>query len=1617
MKRVHRFRLYHCSIIALALTALALGGCDGNDVPPLNDGPNDNLATAGLRLTEADIRATLGAGELAVNLVLERTGGAEAGGTVRVTLEKLGEALPVSQAESAFMTRGDRTAVAVRLPLMTPPDPANPADMANFVLRYRVEWDGAPLWGRRSLFAAVQLAETQLLSSDTFQANVPAYLRVMTRDPNSGEALAELPVIVSIQRGEEGLVPLFEGITDEFGQLAARIEPGEALVGDGQLIVQVQTPTGPQEMRANVAVQQATKVLITTDKPLYQPGQTMHLRALALRRPNLGPAAAEAVVFEIFDGKDNKVERVERLSDAYGIASFKFLLAREVNMGRYRIVTTVGDTITEKTVTVERYSLPKYDLDLELNQDIFFAGDHLVGTISAQYFFGQPVAGGTVAVSASTLDVGETVFANVQGATNEEGLFQFEFNLPSYIVGQPLEQGGGLVNLAVEITDTAGQSRSISRLVRIARGALEIVALPESGVYVPGVAQRLLIRATDPAGRPTAATHDVTINGVALDPVQTDDTGMAAVRFLSFDPQLTVQVLSTKEDDQVTNEWTFAASSAAPEGAVLLTTDRALYKVGDTLHATIQLAGATDRVYIDVIRGGQTVLTDMVQPDAEGRATFDLDLSPDHAGALRVSAYYLAQGSTLRRDVSQVYVDVANGLNIEFETDQPVYLPGEEATLTVRVTDNDGAGHAAAIGLQGVDEAVFSLMEFRPGLENTYFRIEGELAAPAYQIGVPSLSTITSAPGAVEDPVRQQEAELLFAAAGDQASHAISINTFATAQGAVLGVTRPFIISQLDLLAAEVVEVMNASNDPWSFDTAGWLSHNVGTRYDPWGQPLRIELVEQWSLTMQSRGPDELLGTADDLSVSKNLREALWAGRDDGFEGGGPPNAGGGDWDQDGQGPVAEPGAGGAGGDGPGAVRVRRNFPETLFVEPSLITDGSGEATMTIPLADSITTWRISALANSADGLLGSSDGGIRVFQDFFVDIDFPATLTRGDEFHVPVALYNYLDVPQLVSLEIEEADWFTLMGQPQLQVQLNPGEVAGIRLPIRVDTVGLHELTIIARGNAMNDGVARRILVEPDGQKVEQIVSGALEANVERTITIPAEAVPNSGKLLVKLYPGVFSQVVEGMDGILRMPGGCFEQTSSSTWPNVLVARYLDDSGSSNPEVMIRAMEYINTGYQRLLTFEVDGGGFEWFGNPPSHTVLTAYGLLEFTDMAQIRPVDADMIARTRAWLLGQQQADGHFEAARGLDETGLLTEPTTITAYVAFALAESGENGAEMARAKQYLMGEWQDMGTYTLALTANFMVAYQPNDAWTGQLLAKLAEAIEGTIEGQPGQHWQTDEQTTTYGQGDPAYIETTALATHALLAARAHGPLADQALAWLVTKKSPGGAWGSTAGTVWTIKCLLKSLEGGRDDNADATIHVLLDGEERATFAVTPETSDVMRQADLSPWLVPGQAHIVTLVQEGEGSLQYGIVASHHVPWVESGPGEGPLAITVEYDRTDLVVDDTVTATVTVTNNDVAFADMVMVDLGIPPGFDLITSDLDALVEAGVFSKYEHTERQLLLYFTLILPDNPVTFDYRLVARDPIRAQAPATRVYSYYNPEVGSEALPIEFAVD
>jgi hypothetical protein len=241
----------------------------------------------------------------------------------------------------------------------------------------------------------------------------------------------------------------------------------------------------------------------------------------------------------------------------------------------------------------------------------------------------------------------------------------------------------------------------------------------------------------------------------------------------------------------------------------------------------------------------------------------------------------------------------------------------------------------------------------------------------------------------------------------------------------------------------------------------------------------------------------------------------------------------------------------------------------------------------------------------------------------------------------------------------------------------------------------------------------------------------------------------------------------------------------------------------------------------------------------------------------------------------------------------------------------------------------------------------------------------------------------------------------------------------------------------------LRALLLATEKGGADTQD-TLVVLLNGKPVEKLTLTPENNDLLHQfvfkgAEIvgssdarpepnavRPYLatekLPGQsANTVEIRFEGKGGLAYQVVGSYFLPWEQKPAGE-PLSIDVAYDRTHLVQDDIATATATVRNNMDKTANMVMVDLGIPPGFDLLSEDLQdyqeksAGVKSGRLSKFSLTATQAILYFDSFAPGETVTVKFRLRAKYPIRARTFKSRVYEYYDPEVSSVAPPVQLEV-
>ena len=1669
-------------------------------------------------------------------------------------------------------------------------------------VRYRFEYgDGKTeaLEGIESISQILRTPVVHILGQQSYLSGGRAAVRLIVTDSKNEVIAGAGTVRIELASTDHKPRVLFTGPLNRRGTAEAQFRFPTGLIGNHELRYVVDTPIGSTEFTQAVRLEEKVSILLTTEKPIYQPGQIIHARALALDRANHEAASGRRLTFEVEDSRGNKVFKKATETDKFGIASAEFALADEVNLGTYHLQALMGqaDTPTntaEIAVNVERYVLPKFKVALEFEgkdkqtKHGYRPGDHVKGTVRANYFFGKPVDGAGITVKAAGIDVAVFEAASVEGKTDSDGTYRFDLKLPNYFAGMPLSHGVARVLIEGTVKDSADHAESRGEPITVSESPLLVTAVPEGGTLVPGLENEVFVLTSYADG--SSARTELTIHGSdnADQHATTDEGGVAMIRLKAG---AGTQALTIEAADKEGNRTSSAVAlqSRGGQDQILLRTERAVYRTGDDIRLKMFSTVKRGTAYVDIIKEGQTILTRDVDIE-NGEAELKLAATPELAGTVDFNAYVFGRDAQPVGDHRLAFVQPAEELKIDATTNAPVYKPGGEASIRLRVTNGRGQCVSAALGLQVVDEAVFALAEKQPGFAKVFFYLEQGLLKPRYEIHSIGMPDVVESSEESQGKPKDRAARALFSA-----TEMVSGNKFETEFGRTVPQTKAWeyaqryqkqFLEQVRRLSERLSRAY--AENPENGDLIKTLERvrhdGEADLRDAWDTNVRIERAS-WDTgkthyLIRSAGPDKQFGTGDDLWVyvevhrrkivghpsaasstiginMEHERGAFgrraeiigtavdqWGGALEGatvearfvlsgknhrtrvdadgrFRLGGLPA---GDYQisiskeservsskleldprdrailsvllrQERSGivmAVADSGggmgfvggvpggvAGGAMGGVLGGViggigvarpeargfdalarvpappasvavdlaaakaplnsatlvkekdearsdapRVRSYFPEALYINPEIITDQEGIASITIPLADSITTWRMAVMASTTHGVLGSGTSSLKVFQDFFVDLDLPVVLTQGDRVSIPVAVYNYSGAPGKVSLQLQNDEWFSLVDDTaEKTVAVDTARVGGSQFTLEAKRIGKFKLTLNARMKGESDRadiVVREIEVVPNGREQNLVFNGRLETTAWHELNFPAESIPDASNIFVRLYPGPLSQVIEGMDSLLRLPFGCFEQTSSSTYPNVLALDYMKRTKKLTPEVHVKAEGYIANGYQRLLTFEVPGGGFSWFGNAPANKILTAYGLMEFYDMSKVHDVDPKLILRTQQWLAAQQQGDGSWKPDASFINEGATNRYNTnvlrITAYLAWALGNTGYQGRALEKAQQFIETHMDAKAdAYTLAVMANFAADYAKDREFTRQAMQVLLDARTEKDE----QAWWSAEETSVYATGTSAAVETTGLAAQALLKWGGASGTARKAMNYIATKKDASGAWGTTQATIMALRALLLATEKGAAD-VSGTLEVVLNGKTAEKLTLTRENNDLLHQFVFKGVDAKG-GNTVEIRFAGKGGLAYQVVGQYFLPW-DKKPKNEPLSIDVGYDRTHLAQDDIAMATATIKNNLPKPANMVMVDLGIPPGFDLLSEDLQAYHEksagqkSGRLEKFSLTATQAVLYFNSLSQGETVTLRFRLRAKYPIRARTFRSRVYEYYDPDVNSIAQPIQLEV-
>ncbi|CAK9114224.1 Complement C3 (HSE-MSF) [Cleaved into: Complement C3 beta chain, partial [Durusdinium trenchii] len=691
----------------------------------------------------------------------------------------------------------------------------------------------------------------------------------------------------------------------------------------------------------------------------------------------------------------------------------------------------------------------------------------------------------------------------------------------------------------------------------------------------------------------------------------------------------------------------------------------------------------------------------------------------------------------------------------------------------------------------------------------------------------------------------------------------------------------------------------------------------------------------------------------------------------------------------------------------------RRDFQETLFFGRGIETkfqNGRYVATVDFATSDAVTSFQARVDAFNRQGVFGHSTALLSSSKPVHVDIKLPNQVVQGDVVEAQVVLTRAKQhIADAVTLDVELSGHVRALSQG---FAFEPGqEVATLRL----EAIKAGQATVVLK--SAFDTLERSFQVRSSGFPVTLAKSGTLAigaAAKEEIIQVPvAESVLGPVNSTTKVFLSVVEHMNDKVEGLIREPCGCFEQTSATTYPMVLALRFLlklpPSAVEKHAELIARARDNLKSGYKRLVSFETSTGGFEWFGRSPGHEALTSYGLVQFAEMA--RPelgldglVDPGMVERTKKWLSKRRdEKTGSFLInERALDSFGRAPQHTT-DAYILWSLSRAKliEQG-DFARNVEFLDGLLQRNpdDPYTLALSAGVLAAFDlPEDAERVTAFRKRLVRMQDPKTGCLG----AEADTITMSFGRSRQVETTALAVLAWLGDR-QAFAAQASLAVQQCLLQDG--FGSTQGTALALHALIEFhsaprisagnlVVSGRSNPFAASDSVVVVRESRSTkesFNASLGLTDVKISGDQDAVSIPFtfETSYRAMVPPSDDRCKLRLDVDLAAGSREIGVG-GIATLNVRVDHANPA-------------NNKPINSMLVAKVGLPGGVQVRVEHLRELVDSRRVAHFETTSSGFLVLYFMGLPPAGLRVPIQLEVIVPGQFASAASSAYFMYAAE-------------
>jgi len=678
-------------------------------------------------------------------------------------------------------------------------------------------------------------------------------------------------------------------------------------------------------------------------------------------------------------------------------------------------------------------------------------------------------------------------------------------------------------------------------------------------------------------------------------------------------------------------------------------------------------------------------------------------------------------------------------------------------------------------------------------------------------------------------------------------------------------------------------------------------------------------------------------------------------------------------------------------------VERRSDFRSTIFWQGDVKIDRNGKAHIEFYNSDEITAFRTTVEGIATDGLVGRQEHLHYTQLPFSMTVKVPAEITAGDELAFPLTLVNRTESTLHGALHTDLPQAWTLLQPIESQVSLSKGASKTYYPRVRIaNKPGKDQLQVQFRSDTDQDAFTQTVNVVAQGFPRHITVSS--QALEKEFVIKPEHVIVGTLQAKLTLYPTSLSNLLAGIESILRQPSGCFEQTSSSTYPNIMVLQYLQEHEVDEPNILTRANQLIKQGYQRLITYETQQQGYEWFGSTPPHEALTAYGLMEFADMQKVySQVSDDMVKRTGDWLLSRRDEQGGFlRSAQALDSFGQANDAIT-NAYIVYALSEASYHFEILKQIEQAYQTAQQADDPYQLALVSNAL--FNIKDERAVPLLAKLL-----THQHADDGHWDGKSHSITRSTGLALKIETTALAVLAILKASNQNPMIlEKGVGFILASRSPHGGFANTQSTVLALKALTEYAKFAKRTAEPGTIEVYVNGDKVSDKSYPAGESEPIVLDNLAQYLKQGEQKIKVKYVGVKNPLPLTFAVNYHTNLPPSAE-QTSVNVSTTLSDSSVAMGDTARLQIKISNLKAEGLPMSLVTVGIPAGMSPQPWQLKELQEKKVVDFYELIGNQVIFYYRQLEPSITKTINLDLKADIPGQYQGAASSAYLYYTDE-------------